>query len=209
MKEYHKIETVFERSMDGSKKLIEGVYRNEAVEFLKDNEWEFTEKIDGTNIRVYWDGHKVFFAGRTDKADIPKHLLEKLKEMFDGEENAQIFEQKFSDSEVILFGEGYGPKIQNGGLYRDDVSFILFDVKIGNFYLRRKDVEDIARAFNIDVVPIIMNGTIQDAVDFVKTKPKSTIGKANMEGLVGRPKVEMYDRMGRRMIVKVKVKDFC
>lgn len=209
MKEYHKIETVFERSMDGSKKLIEGVYRNEAVEFLKDNEWEFTEKIDGTNIRVYWDGHKVSFAGRTDKADIPKHLLEKLKEMFDGEENAQIFEQKFSDSEVILFGEGYGPKIQNGGLYRDDVSFILFDVKIGNFYLRRKDVEDIARAFNIDVVPIIMNGTIQDAVDFVKTKPKSTIGKANMEGLVGRPKVEIYDRMGRRMIVKVKVKDFC
>ena len=209
MQEYHKIETIFERSMDGSKKLIEGVYRNEAVEFLKDNEWEFTEKIDGTNIRVYWDGHKVSFAGRTDKADIPKHLLEKLKEMFDGEENAQIFEQKFSDSEVILFGEGYGPKIQNGGLYRDDVSFILFDVKIGNFYLRRKDVEDIARAFNIDVVPIIMNGTIQDAVDFVKTKPKSTIGKANMEGLVGRPKVEMYDRMGRRMIVKVKVKDFC
>ena len=209
MQEYHKIETIFERDMNGSKKLIEGVYRNEAVEFLKDNEWEFTEKVDGTNIRVHWDGHKVSFAGRTDKADIPKHLMEKLKELFDGEENAQIFEQKFAESEVILFGEGYGPKIQNGGLYRDDVSFILFDVKIGNFYLRRKDVEDIARAFNIDVVPIIMNGTIQEAVDFVKTKPKSTIGKANMEGLVGRPKVEMYDRMGRRMIVKVKVKDFC
>ena len=209
MQEYHKIETIFERDMNGSKKLIEGVYRNEAVEFLKDNEWEFTEKIDGTNIRVHWDGHKVSFAGRTDKADIPKHLLEKLKEMFDGEENAQIFEQKFSDSEVILFGEGYGPKIQNGGLYRDDVSFILFDVRIGDFYLRRKDVEDIAKSFNVDVVPIIMNGTIQEAVDFVKSKPKSTIGKANMEGLVGRPKVEMYDRMGRRMIVKVKVKDFC
>ena len=57
MKEYHKIETIFERDMDGNKKLIEGKFRNPLVEYLKDNEWVFTEKIDGTNIRVFWDGH--------------------------------------------------------------------------------------------------------------------------------------------------------
>jgi hypothetical protein len=36
----------------------------------------------------------------------------------------------------------------------------------------------------------------------------STIGKAPMEGLVARPKVELQDRCGNRMIVKIKVKDF-
>jgi hypothetical protein len=35
MKEYHKIETVFNRDIDGTKKLIEGSFRNETVEMLK------------------------------------------------------------------------------------------------------------------------------------------------------------------------------
>ena len=51
MSEYHKIETLFERDMEGSKKLIEGKYRNECVEFLAPCKWIFTEKVDGTNVR--------------------------------------------------------------------------------------------------------------------------------------------------------------
>jgi hypothetical protein len=62
MNKYHKIEPIFERDMEGNKKLIEGKFRNPLVEYLKDNEWVFTEKIDGTNIRVLWDGHKVSFS---------------------------------------------------------------------------------------------------------------------------------------------------
>ena len=45
--------------MEGSKDLIVGDFRNETVEYLKDNKWVFTHKIDGTNVRVFWDGHKV------------------------------------------------------------------------------------------------------------------------------------------------------
>lgn len=127
---------------------------------------------------------------------------------FKTNEAEQIFEEKFGETPVILFGEGYGPKIQNGGNYRNDPSFILFDVYISGNYQPRESVEDIARSFGIDVVPIILEGTIQEAVDFVKTKPKSTFGTAMMEGLVGRPKVELKDRCGKRVIVKIKVCDF-
>lgn len=55
MIEYPKIETLFERDTQGSKKLIEGRFRNPAVEYLSGNVWSFTEKIDGTNIRIHWD----------------------------------------------------------------------------------------------------------------------------------------------------------
>lgn len=58
MNEYHKIETLFERDTNGTKKLIEGKFRNEAVEYLANNKWCFTEKIDGTNIRIHGE---VFF----------------------------------------------------------------------------------------------------------------------------------------------------
>ena len=194
--------------MEGSKRLLEGEFRNPAVEFLKDNIWQFTEKVDGTNIRVYWDGHKVQFGGRTERAQIPAHLVNYLNAVFGTSEAEQIFEEKFGETEVILFGEGYGPKIQNGGLYRADVSFILFDVLISNNYQSRESVEDIAKAFGIDIVPIIFEGTIQEGVDFVKGHPNSTMGTAKIEGLVGRPKVEMRDRCGKRVIVKIKWEDF-
>lgn len=209
MKEYHKIETIFERDTDGSKKLIPGKWRNKTVEYLRNNSWFFTEKIDGTNIRVHWDGHKVSFGGRTDSAQIPVPLMNYLIATFSGEINEQLFEQKFGETEVTLYGEAYGPKIQKGGgLYRDDVSFILFDVLIGDVWLERHNVEDIANTFGIDVVPLMGVGTIQDAIEWVKEKPMSYIGKAPMEGIVARPVVEIRDRMGKRVIVKIKVKDF-
>lgn len=211
MTEYTKIETVFERDMEGTKKLIEGKFRNETVEYLKDNRWIGTEKIDGTNIGIVWDGHKVSYQGRTERAQIPAHLMNKLIEMFGGTVNEELFEQKFGEMQVILFGEGYGTKIQKGGgNYRSDVSFILFDVYLPeqNLWLKRDAVEDIAKTFGVDVVPIVYEGDIAGAVEFVKGKPKSTIGVADMEGIVCKPAVDMLDRMGRRLIVKIKVKDF-
>lgn len=208
MVEYNKIETLWKRDLEGTKKLMPGVYNNPTVEYLKDNIWQFTEKIDGTNVRVYWDGHKISFGGRTEDAQIPSHLVNVLNDMFLTDEVEQIFEQKFGEMPVMLFGEGYGPKIQKGGgKYRSDVSFILFDVLISGNYQPRSSVEDIAKAFGLDIVPIIMEGTIEEAVEFVKTKPMSTIGTAPMEGLVGRPKMELRDRSGKRVIVKIKVKD--
>ena len=209
MLEYHKIETLYNRDVEGTKKLIEGSFRNETLEYLKDLEFVWTEKIDGTNTRINWDGHKVTFGGRTERANIPSDLVNYLNTMFNTPEAEELFEQKFGDTNVILFGEGYGPKIQKGGLYRDDVSFILFDVRIGDVWLKRDSVEDIAKTFGIDVVPIVGTGTIDEAVAFVKTHPKSTIGgKADMEGVVCRPRVELRDRLGNRIIVKIKYRDF-
>lgn len=210
MKEYIKIETPFERDTEGSKKLIENKWRNETVRYLRGAKWQFTEKIDGTNISIVWDGHKVEFHGRTERAQIPAHLVNRLNVLFGGETNEELFEQTFGETPMILYGEGYGAKIQNGCLYRDDVDFILFDVyqPDRDVWLKRESVEGIAKTFGVDVVPIILEGDIDNAVEYVKQKPISTIGKAQMEGLVGRPEVELKDRCGKRVIVKIKTKDF-
>jgi len=211
MIEYHKIPTLFNRATDGGKKLIYDDWRDEAVHYLANNRWEFTEKVDGTSISVHWDGHEVAFHGRTERAQIPAELVNKLNELFGGEVNAQMFEQVFGEKEVILYGEGFGRKIQNGGNYiPDGVDFILFDVYMpdGNWWLRRFDVENIAQQFGIRHVPVVGRGTLYDAIEFVKSKPDSTIGTAKMEGVVCRPAQELFDRSGKRIIVKVKVKDF-
>ena len=209
MQTYNKIDTIFERD-EKTKKLINGKFRNETVEFCKDLTWQFTEKVDGTNIRVYWDGHRVEFGGRTENAQIPAPLVNKLNELFGGDINEQLFEQKFGENEVILFGEGYGPKIQNGGSYRDDVDFIMFDVMINGNYQTRESVEDIARYFNVNIVPILAEGPLSAGIDYVMTHKYSTIAQngAELEGVVARPKMELKDRTGKRLIVKIKIKDF-
>lgn len=211
MKQYHKIESLFKRDTTGTQRLIEGNFRNPTVEYLKDNEWIFTEKIDGTNIRIFWDGHKVSFNGRTDNANLNGGLVQKLTELFLTPEAEELFEQKFGEIEVILFGEGYGPKIQaGGGLYSDEKGFVLFDVSIRDTWLSRDNVEDIAIAFKIPVVPVVVTGTIQQAVEYVKSKPRSMFAKQEMitEGVVGTPKTGVRNPDGSRVIVKIKCKDY-
>ena len=144
MSEYHKIEGIFMRCPE-TRKLIPG-FRNPVVGMLANIPWIFTEKVDGTNIRVIWDGHNVSFAGRTDKATIPAPLLTVLNDTFGGDIGEQIFEEHFGDKHVVLYGEGYGAKIQKGGgLYRKDNGYILFDVKVNNKYLERIYAFEVAK----------------------------------------------------------------
>lgn len=103
MKRYEKLETVFCRDAEGDKKLMWGIYRNPTVEYLKDNEWVWTEKVDGTNIGIVWNGYSVSFQGRTKRAQIPNHLQNKLENLFDNDEAEELFEQMFGEKEVILF----------------------------------------------------------------------------------------------------------
>lgn len=64
--------------------------------------------------------------------------------------------------------------------------------------------------FGIKVVPIVGEGTLWEAVAFVKDHPMSTIAEKEheMEGLVCRPAVELKNRRGERIIVKIKYEDF-
>jgi ATP-dependent RNA circularization protein (DNA/RNA ligase family) len=208
MNEYHKIKTLWKRESEKPCNMIVGEYALPEFELLKDLKWVATEKIDGTNVRVMWDGNKVKFGGKTDNAQMPVYLLDKLTELFGGEANEQVFEQTFEGGDVCLYGEGFGEKIQKGGGNYGKVNFILFDVKIGDFWLERKDIEDIAEKLGIEVVPIIFEGTLQELSDFVKDGFDSLWGSFKAEGIVAKPEVELKNRRGDRIITKLKYKDF-
>ena len=208
MIEYTKIPNIYRRETFGKNKLIEGEYSSIELEYLKNNLWEFTEKVDGASQRIIWDGYRVEFRGRTDKSDIPSHLLTRLDELFGGESKEEIFEQTFGNKEVILFGEGYGRKIQKHGELYGEPNFILFDVYIGGYWLDRGAIADIASKFGIDRVPLIFIGDLDAGVKFIKAHPKSRLRDAEMEGIVGRPLVQMFSRTGERIMVKIKCRDF-
>jgi len=206
---YPKIKTVFLRDPENNyKTLLWGLYALQEFDYLKSNTWVFTEKIDGTNIRVMWDCEdgEVRLGGRTERAQMPTFLFSKLQTIFPKEK----FLAAYPETSMTIYGEGYGAKIQKVGVnyIPDGVSFIAFDVRIGEVWLERENVEDIAGVLGIDVVPIVGTGELGTGIDLVSDGLKSTFGDFLAEGLVMRPQVELRNRSGGRIITKIKHKDF-
>lgn len=198
--------------MSNNGKFMLGQYSTPELEQLKDVNWTFTEKIDGTNIRIMFDGNSIKFGGKTDNASIPVFLYDKLNEIF--KDKLDLFKEVFvntsdNETEVCLYGEGFGAKIQKGGVYiKDDVDFILFDIKIGKLWLQREDIEIIAKTLNLKIVSIVGEGTLADGIELVTNDLKSIWGDFIAEGIVARPVIELRDRRGYRIITKIKHKDF-
>lgn len=214
MNQYHKINSVFKRDEKGR---FTSEFSLPEFRYLQDNLWIATEKVDGTNIRVMWDGESVTYGGKTDNAQMPTFLYDKLRLIFEKPDMIEKFKNQFGvipetgdPLQVCLYGEGYGARIQKGGgNYKEDgVDFVLFDVKIGDWWLERDNVEDIAIKLGIDIVPIIDMLTLTDAVKMVSTGFKSQWGNFTAEGLVLKPATELRTRRGDRIVTKLKYKDF-
>lgn len=215
---YHKIDSLYKRNEKG--KIIEGSFVNETFEELYNSNYrfEYTEKVDGTNIRVVVTKAKedsafyVEFKGRTDEAVISNHLLAKLNSIFNDVVWSKVFDWERC-SEVILYGEGFGHNIQKcGDRYNSkDTDFILFDVMIDGTFMKSEFVTNTAKSLNIKRVPILGYGSLRDIELFVKFKHYSRVSEDSlllMEGVVCRPIGDIKDRSGNRIITKIKHKDY-
>ena len=209
---YPKINTLWKRDEDNRYCIMPGDFS--CPEFANVKKWHVTEKIDGTNIRIFWDGKTVRFGGRTLNAQIPTHLLSYLMDTFTAELMSEVFPNiEDENALVILYGEGYGVKIQKGGgAYRKDVAFIMFDVKVGEWWLKREDVSEIANKLNIEEVPSIGLLSIEQIVGLVEAEFTSKVETADddkiSEGVVVRSHPLMLFRNGDPIMFKLKVEDF-
>jgi ATP-dependent RNA circularization protein (DNA/RNA ligase family) len=212
MREYPKIETLYDRD-ERTHKVIPGKIR--LPEFDLVSRWMVTEKIDGTNIRVHLRHGEVMYGGRTDAAQLHASLVDWLRTRLPADKVRAAFGPGV---EAILFGEGYGPKIQKGGgLYRADVSFRLFDVLVvtpeRDWWLAVPDVADVASKLGIETVPVLgANLSLEAAVSLVRGV--SLVARIDAgagcerEGIVCRTDPMLLTRRGDRVMWKLKGKDF-
>ena len=234
---YQKINTIFKRDANNIIMPYDEFSIPE-LEWLRNCKFDATEKIDGTSVRIEVtptinsDGSLIAFnvayKGKTDNADMPKHLDAFLKETYTEDKvlaslglpkvvTQEVMKEKnwttFEDIPMYtIYGEGYGVKIQSGGNYiRNGVGFIVFDVKVGNVYLLREAMESIAEKLGAPVVPYMGQFTIDEAIDFVRRGFKSTIAENpdyDAEGLVLKTPAGLMTRRGERIIFKIKTCDF-
>lgn len=166
------------------------------------------EKIDGTNCMVkyvpeenclkYLSGcikHETFKALFNEEI-----LLNKFKELF-----------PLTKEEVQIFGEGYSGKVQGmSETYGKELSFIAFEVKIGDTWLSVPKAEEIVLKLGLEFVPYTKTSTDLASLDFERDKPseisvrRGIVGPKLREGIVIRPLEEFTLNNGARVIAKHK-----
>lgn len=217
MREYPKIKSFYRRHREGPNRgrFIVSAWTCPEFEYLQGLEWRWTEKVDGTNVRVGWDGESALIGGRTNKAQMYLPLVEHVREVCAPEVMATVFDRDRDapdgPPDVCVYGEGYGAKIQKaGGNYCPDggVKFVVFDIRIGSWWLKWEDVKGICGEAGWPVVPSYGTGTLAEAESAVRQGLVSHWGSFFAEGLVCRPMVDLRMRNGERVIAKVKTKDY-
>ncbi len=208
---YPKIQTLFKRTEKGE--LILGDWTDPTFKYLAGLPWRCTEKINGTNIRIIISPLKdkspwVYFGGRTENAQLSAKLVDWLTAKFRSDEMLETLNKKFPDGGT-LFGEGFGAGIQKGGgNYQDFQSFILFDVRVGDWWLQWQDVMNVAETLEIPHVPVVGVSTLSQAISVVEDGLESEFGSFSAEGIVAEPVVPLLNRKGDRVIAKIKTRDF-
>jgi hypothetical protein len=212
--EYPKIETLFDRDPI-TFKVLPGNLRKPVYGTI--NSWQWTEKVDGTNIRIIWtpakDGvpERMSIGGKTDNAQVHTDLVRRMYDLVSAEKMRAVF----PDAPVTIYGEGYGAGIQKGGVYSPTKQFVAFDILVdGKWWLDWENTVDVARKLGLPTVPFIAMMPLDVAVDMVREGFRSELANDNgmpetpAEGLVGRTLEPLFDKRGHRLIIKLKTKDF-
>lgn len=219
--EYPKINSVFKRHTEGPSKgrFIMGDFAQREFETLLHVKWRWSEKIDGTNIRIIYEPNnqlgfafspRITIQGRTDRSQLHPDLVHAIQDMVD----IRKWAETFADQPAVVYGEGYGAGIQGvGHLYRPDKSFIGFDVRVGQTWLDHDDAFGVMQSLGLNTVRSPWTETLAEALNIfglgkTETWFPSAFNPEAFEGIVGRPVGGLLDRHGHRIQTKLKVVDF-
>jgi hypothetical protein len=186
---------------------IDNLYKNQDILLFK--RCFALEKVHGTSAHIsfHLEGNKLgFFSGGESH---PKFVA-----LFNQDQLLASF-QALGHSEVMVYGEAYGGK-QMGmrETYGSDLCFIVFDVKVGDNWLRVRDMEQVARGLGLEVVPIVEVSTDLEALNEQRDAPSVVAQRRGCgndklrEGVILRPLIEVTKNNGDRIIAKHKREAF-
>lgn len=212
--EYPKIQSLYKRDKKG--KIILDDYSINIFKYLRQAPWEAREKINGTNIRldIRIDGDNIeyWFKGRAKNSIIPEDLLTFLNSLVTKEAiNNAFASDKHRDLYITIHGEGIGYNIESNLLQLPEgtFDFLVFDIHINVWWLSWSKVCDICSKLGLKTVPNFGFMTINEAEEIVEKGFRThTEYNGNAEGIVLVGVEGILDRHGRRLITKLKTKDY-
>ena len=177
----------------------------------------YTEKIHGTNCRLGLvkgdDGDWIFVAGshkvRRDEYSGTKRSL--YWEPMDASMLSLLTSLCDEQHNVVVFGEIFGPGIQDLDYGHPTHAFRVFDITVDGVYLDWVDVVQVCDHYEIDTVPVLLINSFDPLTVETLTYGETTLANKNQirskfkdrEGVVVTPINEQFSSaLGGRMIVK-------
>jgi RNA ligase (TIGR02306 family) len=190
---------------------IEGCDRNsDVVDLIKDQGIYVSEKVEGSNFSVTYDGTRFYVNQRRytiELIDGHEHTWWKIAR----EQGLLDFAARLSveyNNHVTVYGEMTGPGIQ-GNIYKISNHLVrVFDIKVGTKYLAAETFLDVTARSNIATAPNL--GIFKNLAEFLngKTIVEASNGKSKLnpntlrEGIVIKPLVEQEIHKFGRLILK-------
>ena len=184
-----------------------------SLHYLPMEDLVFTEKIDGVNMGIRIDSSVIStiqkrnsICNRENKGEaFYFELGDKITEI--------IYNKNIEElSNVIIYGELCGVKIQKGGNYFADRRFLIFDIYDlnKNIFFTWDAVKHFSSELGVEHVPEIIytkdNLDVENVKEFVKNLKSFYNPKYNAEGIVIRYRKDVCNT--RRWVAKIRNKDF-
>ena len=187
---------------------IDNLYKNQIILMFK--ECYALEKIHGTSAHIKWKAEEkrvCFYQGG--------ETYDKFVALFDKDFLEKTFLEISPDYDIIVFGEAYGGKQQGmRKTYGDNLKFVGFDVKVGEYWLNVPKAESVCKQLNVEFVDYVKIPTDLDKLNFERDKDsvqaiRNGCGEGKLrEGVVLRPIEELRLNNGERVISKHKRDEF-
>ncbi len=218
--EYPKMKTLFklqpldEKGRKWSATTGEILPETAALHYFPLEELVFTEKIDGTNMAVRIDNSKVThiqkrnsICNREDKSD--QYYFQIVDEIQETIDSLIRFDAL---TNVIIYGELCGVKVQKGGNYFPCRKFLIFDIydTVEDKFFSWEAVKHFANELKLETVPEIEytkeNLKVENVKDFINNLQSVFNENFEAEGFVVRhgKDTSFY----RRWMAKIRRKDF-
>lgn len=171
--------------------------------------------MDGTNLRIIWDGHRAEYRGRTDRAQFSDGQAMFLDEKIKSPAFEELLEQTFGNTEAVLFGELIGNKLQGNPHKVDGYEIRVYDAFVAGWWLLPENVDELASDLGLDsaeIIGVAPIGHMHQGMKNIASMTEAFEGEAEpleyLEGIVGTAPGSVLGRNGSILRVKLKLENY-
>lgn len=213
--EYPKLKNLHKRDPADNKVIDEFTDEIFSPELLGNAGWTWREKMDGTNLRIIWDGHRAEYRGRTDRAQFSNGQTVFLDEKIKSPAFEELLEQTFGNTEAALYAELIGNKIQGNPHKIVGYEIRVYDAFVAGWWLLPASVDELANDLGLGSAEIIVVAPIGHMHQVMKNVAaqseffeEETIESDYLEGIVGTAPGGVLHRSGTILRVKLKLENY-
>ena len=213
--EYPKLKNLHKRDPADNKVIDEFTDEIFSPEQLGNAGWTWREKMDGTNLRIIWDGHRAEYRGRTDRAQFSDGQTVFLDEKIKSPAFEELLEQTFGNTEAALYAELIGNKIQGNPHKIDGYEIRVYDAFVAGWWLLPVNVDELANDLGLDsaeIIGVAPIGHMHQGMKDIASMAEALEGEAEpleyIEGIVGTAPGSVLGRDGTILRVKLKLENY-